>query len=115
MLYPKIKLLTLSLALFLISSSAMAGSQWYRGVVDRVSISGDGEFVVTFESDALSDCMHGYAYFNQGSLGEFKFKTAYTIALTSLTTGRSMGVVINKDINGPGGKCYATGMIADIR
>jgi hypothetical protein len=93
-----------------------AGSAWYVGPVKRVALLGsDGSFVVTVENDVLSDCNYQYAYFDVAKLGIERVNKAYTMALTSLSTGYNMGIVIDKDINGPGGDCYAKGMTADLR
>lgn len=60
------------------------------------------------------DCAHRYVYFDLSKLGELRLKHSYTIAMTAFATGKTMGTVIDKSINGSGGKCYATGMAADI-
>lgn len=98
------------------SSVTHSAPNWYSGVVNRVALAGsDGSFLVTFNSSALSDCEWGYVYFNVSQLGLERVRNAYAIALISLSAGRSMRVVIDKDINGAGGVCNATGMTADLR
>lgn len=95
---------------------AVAASGWYQGVVTRLALTGaDASFIVTFDSPVLDDCANKYAYFLESRLGTGKVRNAYSIALASLTTGRTMGVVLDKAANGPGGHCYATGMTADLR
>ena len=104
------------IVLLLSAATAHAGPAWYAGPVDRVSPFGsDGSFLVTLENGVLNDCMHNYAYFYVGQLGLERVKNAYAIALTSITTGKEMGIVIDKTINGSGGNCHATGMTADLR
>ncbi len=44
-----------------------------------------------------------------------RVKDTYAFAITSLAAGRSFGVVVNKNRNGPGGNCYVIGMTADLR
>jgi hypothetical protein len=109
-------IIVLIVILFLMPLSAVSENQWYRGVVNRVSLLGaDGTFLVTLDNGALSDCSYGYVRFSVGELGQDRVKMAYTLAITSLTTGRPMGVVIDKDLNGVDGDCYASGMTADLR
>ncbi|MDC5850977.1 hypothetical protein OPW32_17415 [Vibrio europaeus] len=98
------------------SSLSYASASWYVGKVSRVALTGaDGSFVVTFSNTALDDCKHKYAYFDGQDIGEGMLKNAYTLALTSLTTGLNMGIVIDKSVNGSGGQCKAFGMTADLR
>lgn len=104
----------LAILLSLVSVQSFANPAWHTGVVNRVAISGDG-FIVTFEGQALNDCMHKYAYFHPTKLSEFQIKTAFTMATVSLTTGTTMGIVIDKMSSGPGERCYAMGMTADLR
>jgi len=40
---------------------------------------------------------------------------AYSMALTSLTSKMTMNFVIDKTINGAGGRCKVTGMAAGIQ
>ena len=99
-----------------LSLQAVAKPTWYSGQVNRVSLtSGDSSFLVTMKNGVLDDCQHEYVYFYADKLGAEKTRSAYTLAVTSVTTGLEMGVVIDKSINGPGGRCEATGMVADLR
>ena len=105
----------LVLPLFLMGSmAASASNAWYSGVVTNISLLGNDSFVVTLDTSALDDCKCKYAYFNAGQIGVDTAKQAYTMALTSLTTGKTMGIVIDKSINGTGGECDATGMVASL-
>lgn len=98
------------------SIAAHSAASWYVGKVSRVALlRADGSFIVTLKSSALDDCQYKYAYFNSSSLGEQRMKHAYSMALTSLTTGVDMGIVIDKAKNGPDGQCDAYGMTADLR
>lgn len=110
-------ILTLAtVAIISMSTAAHSSASWYVGKVSRVALLGaDGSFIVTFKNSALDDCQYKYANFNGSSLGEQRLKHAYSMALTSLTTGVNMGVVIDKAKNGPGGACNAYGMTADLR
>ena len=76
--------------MFIIISPDQAVPSWYTGKVSRVVLIGS-------------------------ELGDDRLKHTYTMAFTSLTTKVTMGAVINKDINGVGGQCRATGMTADLR
>lgn len=98
-----------------ISSSVFAEAHWYKGPVERLALyKEDGSFVVSFKNSVLNDCKHKFAYFDGSKLGEGQLKAAYTMAITSITDGVQMGVVIDKNVNGPDGLCYAVGMAADL-
>lgn len=100
----------------LVPSVSEAASAWYRGVVSRVVAEyADGSFFITLESTALNDCEFTYAYFMVPQLGAKRVANAYALALVSLTTGRKFGVVLDKNINGPGGRCEARGQTAEIQ
>ncbi|WP_064791911.1 hypothetical protein [Shewanella woodyi] len=104
------------ITVFSYSASAHSAGAWYVGKVKRVALlASDGSFIVTLKNTALDDCQHKYAYFSGSSLGDGRLKNAYAMALTSLTAGLNMGIVIDKARNGPGGKCNAYGMTADLR
>jgi len=107
----------ITVALLLITSQyVVAAPAWYVGKVKRVTFAGsDGSFIITFKNLALDDCQHKYAYFTDNTLGPDRLKQAYSMALTSVTTGLNMGVVIDKSTNGSGGQCNAIGMAADLR
>lgn len=96
--------------------AANAAAEFYSGTVTRVALLGtDGSFIVTLNNSSLDDCQHRYAFIYAEDLGEIKVDRAYQMALTSITTGVEMGVVIDKDTNGAGGQCRAIGMTADLR
>jgi len=104
------------LSLLALSYSVSAENQWYVGPVYRIAfISGDGSFLASFKNGVLDDCKNKNVSFKSNDVGPERLKGVYTMAITSLTTGVNMGVVINKSINGPGGECRATGMTAEIR
>ena len=107
----------ITLIIVLFSGAVSASPAWYAGKVSRIALTGgnDGSFIVTFDNSNLDDCMHKYAYFRGSQLGDGRLKHAYTMALTSLTTKVSMGIVIDKSVNGSGGICEAMGMTADLR
>jgi hypothetical protein len=105
-----------TVAIITLSTSVYSAGSWYVGEVKRIALIGsDGSFIVTLKNTALDNCKHKYAYFNAGSLGEGRLKHAYSMALTSLTAGVDMGIVIDKAVNGPDGQCNAYGMTADLR
>jgi hypothetical protein len=111
-----ILLILSTIAIITMSTAAHSSASWYVGKVARVALSAaDGSFIVTFKNAALDDCQFKYANFNGSSLGEQRMKHAYSMAITSLTTGVDMGIVIDKAKNGPGGACDAYGMTADLR
>ena len=45
-----------------------ATPNWYFGAVSRVALIGGDNFIVTFKSEGLADCLHRYAYFTAGNL-----------------------------------------------
>ena len=112
-----LNMLILILLLLILPSLSFAVNQWYRGVAKRVSLqSGDGSFYVEYSNSELDDCAYGRVYFRVSELGMDQVNKAYAIAVMSLTTQRTMGAVIDKDVNGPGGVCNATsGQTADLQ
>ncbi|MFC6755219.1 hypothetical protein, partial [Halorubrum tibetense] len=79
------------LALSFYCSVSSAAPNWYVGQVSRVALGApDGSFIVTLKSSALDNCQHKYAYFNVSQIGAEQTKAAYTMALTSLSTGLDM-------------------------
>ncbi len=102
------------LLICVLTTSVSAAPAWYSGQVARLALVGnpEGSFLVTFKNSALDNCSYGYAYFRTDQLSEVQIKNAYVLALTSLTAGLEMGIVIDKSINGPGGQCEAVGMMA---
>ncbi|MCU7829570.1 MAG: hypothetical protein KZQ85_10935 [Candidatus Thiodiazotropha sp. (ex Myrtea sp. 'scaly one' KF741663)] len=110
----KISVVMAAVALYFTAFNVNAANQWYVGKVARIALlQNDGSFIVTFKNSALDDCEYKYAHFFVNSLGADQVKNAYAMALTSLTTGVDMGIVIDK--NGIGEQCDATGMTADLR
>lgn len=95
----KITLFYLLTILSFTSFSALAQPAWYVGKVSRVALSGsDGTFVVMFKNAQLDDCQYKYAYFYGSKLGDAQLKHAYSMALTSVTAGLDMGIVIDKTV-----------------
>lgn len=111
----KTKLVTVFLGLssLLIASNSDAQPAWYYGHIDRIFMY-TGGFVVKMDSSALSDCKHNYIYFKDAVLGETIVNRAYSMVLSGQSTGRLIGVVIDKAINGPGGYCDSSGSV-DIK
>ncbi|WP_102796419.1 hypothetical protein [Bowmanella denitrificans] len=94
---------------------AIAAPAWYTGEVSRIALLKGEGFVLTFANNSLDDCEEKYAYFSNDHIDEVEVQRAYSLALTSLTTGLQMGVVVDKQALGSDGRCYATGMVADLR
>ena len=103
-----------TISLLLVVTSSNAAVAWHFGKINRVYLHTDG-FIVTFESAALDDCAHKYAYFKDSVIGEKTVSRAYSMALAAKAAGQEFGVVIDKAINGPGGDCDVIGGQADIR
>ncbi len=101
------------LALLMFSSTAMAVPNWYYGKVERVFVYLEG-FVMEFDTTALDDCLHTYVYFKAPNLTEENINRALSVALSAQASGKTVGVVIDKAINGPGGHCNGNGSI-DIK
>ncbi len=95
----------LAAILLLLSTSAFATQQWYRGVITRIAITANNDFILTLDSGVLSDCQYSYVYFLESVLGTSGVKNAYALALTAKASGMQFGTVIDKAINGPGGQC----------
>jgi hypothetical protein len=95
----------LAAILFLLSSSAFATPQWYRGGITRIAVTVGNDFILTLDSGVLSDCQYSYVYFLESVLGTSAVKNAYALALTAKASGMQFGTVIDKAINGPGGQC----------
>lgn len=96
-----------------VASTANAAPAWYSGKVTRVWSYDATVFVVTLDSAELSDCAHGYAYVGMAGVLTTDFKVAYATALSAYLSGKTLGIVIDKAKNGPGGACYA--LSVDIR
>jgi len=101
------------LALLMFSSTAMAVPNWYYGKVERVFIYTSG-FILEFDTTSLDDCLHTYVYFRTPALTDANVDRALSVALAAQATNKTVGVVIDKAINGPGGQCNAIGSI-DIK
>ena len=95
------------LASFLVST-LHASPAWYYGKISRIFLFSNG-FVLRFDSTALDDCKHKYVYYNDSQLGTKQVDRAYSMALAAQASGRTVGVVIDKSINGPGGVCNSNG------
>lgn len=94
---------------------AIAAPAWYTGEVSRIALIEGQGFVLTFANNSLDDCAGKYVYFSNNYIDEIQVQRAYSLALTSLTTGLQMGVVVDKQALGSDGRCYAIGMVADLR
>lgn len=101
------------LACLLITSVSNAQFAWYYGKISRIFMF-NGGFVLTMESAALNDCKHSYVYFKDSQLGEATVNRAYSMALSGQATGKLIGVVIDKAINGVDGYCDSNGSV-DIK
>jgi len=88
----------------------MATPQWYYGNVERIYMF-NGGFVVKMTTTALSDCQWEYVYFRELTLPEKTVDRAYSMALSAQASGKQLGVVIDKTINGPGGMCECNGNV----
>ena len=97
-----------TLIAFALPVTSSASPAWYRGHVERI-FPINGGFVVTMSSTALDDCLHSYVYFFDTVIGEKTTDRAYSMALSAQASGKSFGVVIDKSINGPGGRCDSIG------
>lgn len=96
-----------------VASPSLAAPQWYKGKVTRIwQYNGAGDFIITLEP-ALDFCTHKYAYFTESKFGAERLDSALSIALSALHTETELGVVINLDERGPGGRCYPKSL--DIR
>lgn len=106
---PKLAMVFLLLiACMTVSSVARAQSAWYAGEVKRIYLVSNG-FIITMKSSALDDCLHKYLYFQDGVIGERNVNRAYSMVLSAKARGALIGVVIDKAINGPNGKCESNG------
>lgn len=75
----------------------------------RVAFFGPNDFIIMFDNELMADCKWEYVYFRESVLGRDLVRNAYSIAVTALASGRQMGVVVDKAINGPGGECRQEG------
>jgi hypothetical protein len=96
---------SLAAILLVLSTSASATPQWYRGGITRIAITVGNDFILTLDSGVLSACQYSYGYFLESVLGTSAVKNAYALALTAKASGMQFGTVIDKAINGPGGQC----------
>ena len=99
-----------AVVLFIISSmsTAQATPAWYYGKISRI-YTFNGGFVLTFDTTALDDCIHKYVYFRDSVLGEKTVSRSLSFAMSADAQDRRVGVVIDKAINGPGGRCDSNG------
>ena len=108
----KLSVLVVLLVLFW-SVTSSASPAWYSGQIERIYLVSGG-FIVTMSNTALDGCQHGYVYFYDSVSGEKKIDRVYSMALAAQASGKTFGVVIDKSINGVGGRCDATGDV-DIK
>lgn len=85
-------------------SAVHAENIWYYGIVEKVKLV-NGGFFVTYTNTELDDCQHRRVYISTATLEQERVDRAFTLALASKLTGVTFGVVIDKDLNGPGGRC----------
>lgn len=92
------------LAVLLQPSALHAENIWYYGVVEKVKLV-NGGFFVTYTNTELDDCRNRRVYISTATLEQERVDRAFSLALASKLTGVTFGVVIDKDLNGPGGRC----------
>ncbi len=111
----RMKLVAVALVLVfaVLPTKSPAAIDWYFGDVQRIYMF-NGGFVLRMSTTALDDCLHKYVYFREVTLPEKTVDRAYSMALSAQASGKQLGVVIDKAINGPGGMCESTGDV-DIR
>lgn len=108
--FAKIAVLLLALTSSLTAEAAL---NWYYGKISRI-YTFNGGFVLTFDTAALDDCLHKYVYFRGTALGEKTVDRSLSFAMSAEAQDRTVGVVIDKAINGAGGLCNANGSM-DIK
>ena len=94
-----------------IGSNANADRLWYDGVVTKITLNESSNqqangFKISFNNNLLDDCRFAYVYVSSSVNASSIF---YDMAVRSLSDGLLLGVMIDKDINGPGGVCNPTG------
>ncbi|MEX2964778.1 hypothetical protein [Microbulbifer sp. TYP-18] len=107
------KLLSIAFLLAL-SSNAFAAPAYYSGTINRIwAQDQDGGFIITYEgtSNSLSDCKHQYAYFVSSVQSPEMLKNSLSIALSAFHAGATVGVVVDKDLNGE----YCHALSIDLR
>lgn len=99
--------------LLIVSSSAFSQPGWYAGEINRIwPHDKDGGFIVTFSGpSSLDDCKYKYAYFRLSEIGPQQLKNAYSLALSAFMAGTTVGIVIDKELDGE--YCHAYSI--DIR
>lgn len=99
------------IAVFLLTIPSLAFSDYafYYGEINRIwANDNNGGFIVTYTApSSLSDCKHYYAIFNSSEIQPEQLKNSYSLALAALMGGKTVGIVIDKSINGVDGYCYA--------
>ena len=88
------------------SNAASPAAAWYAGKIDFIYLYSGG-FIVDYVGTTLDDCLHKRIYFKQATLGQETLDRAYAMALSAQASGRTLSVVVDKAINGPGGECAA--------
>ena len=109
----------LMLLLLLISGfytfNSYAVAKWYKGKITRITLYATNEsFIITFDNNTLDDCRWKYGYFDVNKLGVEKVKSAYSMAMLAFSSGKTFGIVIDKDLLVNDDRCFAQGMAADI-
>ena len=106
---PLIKaIITLSTTLMTLlgASSAFSAGAWYAGKIQFIYLY-NGGFNIDFVGSSIDDCLHERIYVKQSTLGAELVDRAYAMALSAQASGRTLSVVVDKAINGPGGECEA--------
>lgn len=101
-------LIILLFASTLLPQTASAAYAWYYGKVERLFLNTDG-FVLTFDTTSLDDCQYKYVYYKISTLGDGQVNRAYSMALAAQASDRTLGVIVDKAINGVGGLCFSNG------
>lgn len=93
------------------SIPAMAENMFIGGSVEFVQLYDQG-FTVKFRTSGTEnpadDCLNTRVYFLEATHGEKLTDRAYEMALMASANNKRLSIVIDRNINGPGGLCEAT-------
>ena len=95
-----------AVATLLVGGVSHSAPAWYQGKIDFIYLY-NGGFLVDYVGTTIDDCLHKRIYFPQSTLGKEVVDRAYAMALTAQASGRTISVVVDKAVNGPGGYCNA--------
>lgn len=86
-----------SLVISLACINAFAGNAWYWGKVTKIqTLHSDGSFLAYVDNDAIkANCKYDRVEFLVSDMGLERTKLAYSMALTSISTGNKWGVVLD--------------------